>query len=148
MYIFGAGDNFFGQFAAMLRWLPVFPLVCPTAEFAPVWVDDVAEAFALVLEGDGAPGTFRAHDLCGPRTYTFRELIEFTSGAMGKRRLVIGVPNWAARPGPSFAATSQSPLYAGQLSLTSGCQHMRVQRAAVPRDRAKRTQDGDDTVAL
>lgn len=95
--IFGAGDNFFGQFAAMLRWLPVFPLVCPTAEFAPVWVDDVAEAFARVLEGESAPGTFRAHDLCGPRTYTFRELIEFTSAAMGKRRLVIGVPNWAAR---------------------------------------------------
>ena len=39
--IFGAGDNFFRQFAAMLRWLPVFPLVCPTARFAPVWVDDV-----------------------------------------------------------------------------------------------------------
>ena len=50
-----------------------------------------------MLEGEGAPGTFRAHDLCGPRTYTFRDLIEFTSAAMGKHRLVIGVPNWAAR---------------------------------------------------
>jgi uncharacterized protein YbjT (DUF2867 family) len=125
--IFGAGDNFFGQFAAMLRWLPVFPLVCPTARFAPVWVDDVAEAFALVLEGDAAPGTFRAHNLCGPRTYTFRELIEFTSGAMGKRRLVIGVPNWAARlqglalqqlPNPLFTLDNYRSL---QVASTCEC---------------------------
>ena len=95
--IFGAGDNFFGQFAGMLRWLPVFPLVCPGAKFAPVWVDDVAQAFVSVLAGDTAPGVRRSHDLCGPKTYTFRELIEFTASVIGKRRLIIGVPDWAAR---------------------------------------------------
>ena len=95
--IFGAGDNFFGQFAGMLRWLPVFPLVCPDAKFAPVWVDDVARAFVSVLAGDTAPGVRRSHDLCGPKTYTFRELIEFTASVIGKRRLIIGVPDWAAR---------------------------------------------------
>ena len=95
--IFGAGDNFFGQFAGMLRWLPVFPLVCPGAKFAPVWVDDVAQAFVSVLAGDTAPGVRRSHDLCGPNTYTFRELIEFTASVIGKRRLIIGVPDWAAR---------------------------------------------------
>ena len=95
--IFGAGDNFFRQFAGMLRWLPVFPLVCPGAKFAPVWVDDVAQAFVSVLAGDTAPGVRRSHDLCGPKTYTFRELIEFTASVIGKRRLIIGVPDWAAR---------------------------------------------------
>ena len=95
--IFGVGDNFFGQFAGMLRWLPVFPLVCPGAKFAPVWVDDVAQAFVSVLAGDTAPGVRRSHDLCGPKTYTFRELIEFTASVIGKRRLIIGVPDWAAR---------------------------------------------------
>ncbi|HCX86755.1 MAG TPA: complex I NDUFA9 subunit family protein [Gammaproteobacteria bacterium] len=95
--IFGAGDNFFGQFAGMLRWLPVFPLVCQSAKFAPVWVDDVTQAFASVLAGDAAPAMRRSHDLCGPRTYTFRELIEFTATALGKRRLIVGVPDWAAR---------------------------------------------------
>ena len=95
--IFGAGDNFFGQFAGMLRWLPVFPLVCQGSKFAPVWVDDVTQAFASVLAGGPTPGTRRSHDLCGPKTYTFRELIEFTASTLGKRRLIIGVPDWAAR---------------------------------------------------
>jgi len=95
--IFGAGDNFFGQFAGMLRWLPVFPLVCQSAKFAPVWVDDVTQAFASVLAGGPTLGTRRSHDLCGPKTYTFRELIEFTASAIGKHRLIIGVPDWAAR---------------------------------------------------
>ena len=78
--IFGAGDN-----------------LCPGAKFAPVWVDDVAQAFVSVLAGDTAPGVRRSHDLCGPKTYTFRELIEFTASVIGKRRLIIGVPDWAAR---------------------------------------------------
>jgi len=95
--IFGAGDNFFGQFAGMLRWLPVFPLVCQSAKFAPVWVDDVTQAFASVLAGGVARGARRSHDLCGPKIYTFRELIEFTASTLGKRRLIIGVPDWAAR---------------------------------------------------
>ncbi len=125
--IFGAGDNFFGQFAGMLRWLPVFPLVCPGAKFRPVWVVDVAQAFASVLAGDAIPGVHRSHDLCGPKTYTFRELIEFTASAIGKRRLIIGVPDWAARlqglvlqqlPDPLFTLDN---YYSLQVPSTCDC---------------------------
>ena len=125
--IFGAGDNFFGQFAGMLRWLPVFPLVCPDAKFAPVWVDDVAQAFVNALAGDTTAGVRRPHDLCGPKTYTFRELIEFTASAIGKRRLIIGVPDWAARlqglvlqqlPDPLFTLDN---YYSLQVSSTCDC---------------------------
>lgn len=125
--IFGAGDNFFGQFAGMLRWLPVFPLVCPGAKFAPVWVDDVAQAFAGVLAEDTTPGDRRFHDLCGPKTYTFRELIEFTASAIGKHRLIFGVPDWAARlqglvlqqlPDPLFTLDN---YYSLQVPSTCDC---------------------------
>ena len=125
--IFGTGDNFFGQFAGMLRWLPVFPLVCPGAKFAPVWVEDVAQAFAGVLAGDTTPGDHRFHDLCGPKTYTFRELIEFTASAIGKHRLIIGVPDWAARlqglvlqqlPDPLFTLDN---YYSLQVPSTCDC---------------------------
>ena len=125
--IFGAGDNFFGQFAGMLRRLPVFPLVCQGAKFAPVWVDDVTQAFASVLAGGPAPGTRRSHNLCGPKTYTFRQLIEFTASTLGKRRLIIGVPDWAARlqglvvqqfPDPLFTLDN---YYSLQVASTCDC---------------------------
>ena len=48
--IFGPGDNFFGVFDRLLDWMPVFPVVCPQTRFAPVFVDDVVEAFYQVLE--------------------------------------------------------------------------------------------------
>ena len=109
--IFGEGDNFFGQFAKMLRWMPVFPLVCPNARFAPVWVDNVAGAFSAVINQPAQPGLREAYNLCGPRAYSFRELIRFTAGALGLPRLIVGLPNWMAQlqgrvlqhlPGPLF----------------------------------------------
>jgi NADH dehydrogenase len=87
----------------------------------------VTQAFASVLAGDTAPGVRRFHDLCGPKTYTFRELIEFTVSVIGKRRLIIGVPDWAARlqglvlqqlPDPLFTLDN---YYSLQVSSTCNC---------------------------
>jgi uncharacterized protein YbjT (DUF2867 family) len=88
--IFGPGDAFFNRFADLLRLAPVFPLACPDARFAPVYVGDVAEAFARALDNPATVG--RRYDLCGPRAYTFRELIDYTARVTGRRRLVVGLP--------------------------------------------------------
>ncbi len=48
--IFGKEDNFFNQFARLLKFSPVFPVVCPNATFQPVSVTDVAKAFVWGLE--------------------------------------------------------------------------------------------------
>jgi len=117
--IFGEGDNFFGQFAKMLRWMPVFPLVCPNARFAPVWIDNVAGAFSAVINQPAQPGLREAYNLCGPRSYSFRELIRFTAGALGLPRLIVGLPNWMAKlqgrvlqhlPGPLFTLDNYDSL--------------------------------------
>jgi len=43
--VFGRGDSFFNRFATLLVMAPgLFPLACPDARFAPVWVGDLTEA--------------------------------------------------------------------------------------------------------
>lgn len=88
--IFGPKDSFINRFAGLLRFAPFFfPLACPDARFAPVYVGDVARAFALTLEDPRSFG--RRYDLCGPRVYTLKEIVELTARAFGLRRKVIGL---------------------------------------------------------
>jgi NADH dehydrogenase len=94
--IFGSGDNFFGVFDRLLDWMPVFPVVCPQTRFAPVCVDDVVEAFYQVLER-GADFNGQRLNLCGPQIYTFKELVQFVARVTGRRRLVLGLPDWLSR---------------------------------------------------
>lgn len=94
--IFGPEDSFLNRFAGLLRAVPgVFPLACPEARFQPVYVGDVAEAFATALT---APDTYgQRYDLCGPRVYTLRELVRYAARQIGVSRLVVGLPDWASR---------------------------------------------------
>lgn len=89
--IFGPGDSFFNRFACLLRVAPgVLPLACPDARFAPVYVGDVVTAMTRAIDDRR---TFGEHyDLCGPRQYTLRELVEYTAGLIGRRRAIIGLP--------------------------------------------------------
>lgn len=88
--VFGPGDSFFNRFAALLRIAPgVFPLACPDARFAPVYVGDVVEAYARALNIARTHG--KRYELCGPRVYTLKELVEYTARALKLRRKVIGL---------------------------------------------------------
>lgn len=89
--IFGPDDHFFNRFARLLRLpVPVFPLACPDARFAPVFVGDVARAMLVALEDPRTIG--QRYDLCGPRVYTLKELMELTARVLGLRRRVLGLP--------------------------------------------------------
>ena len=89
--IFGHGDGLFFRFAKLLRVAPVLPLARADARFAPVHVGDVAEAFARALVHPHTIG--HTYELYGPRTITLRELVQWTARLIGKRRLVIGLPD-------------------------------------------------------
>jgi NADH dehydrogenase len=93
--IFGPDDSFFNRFAALLKIPGPFPLACPKARFAPVYVGDVAEAFARSLDD---PGTFdQRYDLCGPRVFTLRELVDYTVEAMGERKPILELNDTLSR---------------------------------------------------
>jgi NADH dehydrogenase len=88
--IFGAGDSFLTMFAGLLKIAPFVPLASAEALFQPVWVGNVADAIVEALLRGEAAG--QAYDLCGPKVYTLRELIEYVGEVTGRRRPVLGLP--------------------------------------------------------
>jgi NADH dehydrogenase len=93
--VFGPGDHFLTVFAGLQRRLPVLPLACAQARFQPIYVDDVAAAFALALR---EPRTRGADiELGGPQVYTLAELVHMAGHYAGHERHVLALPDWAAR---------------------------------------------------
>ena len=91
--IFGPGDSFINRFAGLVKMMPfVFPLTCPQARFAPVYVGDVAAAFVGALEDKSSFN--KRHDLCGPHDYTLKQLVQYTAQQAAVKRWVIGLPDW------------------------------------------------------
>jgi len=85
--IFGPGDSFLSLFAGLLRFAPAIPLAGAAARFQPIYVADVARAFADALD---KPETYgQAYNLCGPRVYTLEELVQLTAKTLGMCRLVL-----------------------------------------------------------
>lgn len=88
--LFGPGDGFFNLMGAMLRIMPVFPLIGGSTRFQPAYVGDVAEAFALAAEGKVKTG--RIYELGGPQVETHRELIARIQREAGRNRPLLPVP--------------------------------------------------------
>ena len=92
--IFGAGDSFLSLFARIQRVLPVVFLGSPHARFQPVWVEDVARAYAEAAGDRLAFG--QSYVLCGPKVYTLRELVELAGRASGHPRPIVGLGKGAS----------------------------------------------------
>ncbi len=92
--IFGTEDQFFNRFAGMTRMGPFLPLVGAETKFQPVYVDDVAKAAVQGVLGRAEAGVY---ELGGPEVKTFRALMQQMLGVIHRRRVIIGMPFWAAR---------------------------------------------------
>jgi len=87
--IFGRDDSFINLFASLVKLLPVVLLAKPEARFQPVFVEDVAQAFVASLENIDTYG--QRYDLCGPQTYSLRELVQYVADALRLKRRIIGL---------------------------------------------------------
>lgn len=86
--IFGPGDSSINLFAKLGR-LPVLPLASPEAKFQPIFVENVVQAFTLSLD---EPDTFgQSYDLCGPKCYSLRQLVEYAAHTTGHDPAIIGL---------------------------------------------------------
>jgi NADH dehydrogenase len=94
--VFGPEDDFFNKFAGIASMSPALPLIGGgRTRFQPVFVEDVAAAFAAILEDPATAGG--TYELGGPQIYTFRELLELLLEHMGRRRLLVPLPFVAAQ---------------------------------------------------
>ncbi|MDB2437359.1 complex I NDUFA9 subunit family protein [Hellea sp.] len=92
--IFGAEDQFFNRFASMTQFAPALPLLGGgDTKFQPVYVGDVAQAIAKVAT-QGTSG--KTYELGGPRTYSFKELMQFMLKTIDRKRFLAPVPWFAA----------------------------------------------------
>lgn len=96
--IFGRDDHFTNMLAAMIRNLPIVPLVHGQTQLQPVYVSDVADAIITALESKMVGQTL---ELGGPQIYTMRDLMDWIANAIGRRRKFVNLPAGliAALPG-------------------------------------------------
>jgi len=107
--VFGPEDDFFNRFAAMARLSPALPLIGGgRTRFQPVYVGDVARAVTRVLTDPACSG--RVYELGGPKTYTFRELMELLLDTIGRKRALVNVPFGLARLKATFLELLPQPL--------------------------------------
>jgi len=89
--IFGRGDSFINLFARLIKILPVVMLAKPGAKFQPIWVEDVASCFVASIDNIATYG--QTYELAGPKTYTFRQLVQKVMDTLGIQRPIIGLNN-------------------------------------------------------
>jgi NADH dehydrogenase len=93
--IFGRDDQFLNLFAGLTRTLPVIVLGSPNARFQPVFVEDVAAAFAESVARLTSFG--QSYDLVGPKAYTLRELVRYVGDITGHPRPIVGLGDTLSR---------------------------------------------------
>ncbi len=107
--IFGPEDDFFNRFAGLARISPMLPLIGGgETKFAPVFVGDVAEAIARLVDRGDANGT--TYELGGPETFSFRRLMQFVLDTIGRKRILLPVPWGVAKLMGSVLGLLPKPL--------------------------------------
>ena len=106
--IYGAGDAFFNKFKAMSQSMPVLPVISGETRFQPVWVQDVARAFVKSIANRHVAGA--TFELAGPKSYSFRELLELLIQQLGIKRTLVPVPGVAAFLMAVFTEVLPTPL--------------------------------------
>jgi NADH dehydrogenase len=90
--IFGREDKFINRFAAMMRMMPLVPVLRGDAKFQPVYVGDVA---AAVLAAVGGAGAGAVVELGGPQVMTMAEVQRWIASRTGRLPLFVDVPDFA-----------------------------------------------------
>ena len=106
--VFGPEDNFFNQFAKMARLSPALPLIGGGGtKFQPVFVGDVAEAVAKLIDRGVADG--KTYELGGPEVMSFKQILKYILDTTQRRRLLLPIPFGIAKLMGAIAGLMPKP---------------------------------------
>ena len=89
--VFGPEDNLFNKFATMARFSPILPLIGGgETKFQPVFVGDVAEALATLVDRGLSDG--KTYELGGPEVMSFKRILQFVLETTQRKRLLLPIP--------------------------------------------------------
>lgn len=89
--VFGPGDGFFNRFGQMAMVAPALPVIGGgTNLMQPVFVGDVADAVVEALQNPETDD--QLYELGGPKRYSFKELMQMTCAAVGRKRALVSIP--------------------------------------------------------
>jgi len=91
--MFGAGDEFLNTIAAMVKSLPVVPVVgSGRNRLQPIAAEDVARCIATAVDREELRG--KTIELGGPQQLSYNDILTIVARTIGKRRLRLHLPVW------------------------------------------------------
>jgi NADH dehydrogenase len=100
-----------------------------------VFVDDVVDAIVRCLQQPGASSR-QTYQLGGPQIYTLREIVGMVAKITGRGRVIVGLPNFAARiqallmdfvPGRPFSSDNYRSLKVDSVCSEDGFAKLKIQ---------------------
>lgn len=118
-FVFGRG----GALPTFVRQVKLSPVVTVigtgTQRIQPIWLDDVAEFYAAIVDDPRAAG--RIWEIGGPDVVTWDELYLTIAKVLGKRRRIVHVPFSVARAGARLTQWAPgAPLTVDQIAMIEG----------------------------
>ncbi len=107
--VIGPEDDFFNRFATMAMLAPALPLIGGgLTRYQPVTVFNLADCVVAALsQGPSKGGTY---DVGGGQIYSFKELMNLLLAEIGRNRLLVPIPFFAARIIGAVAQFMPKPL--------------------------------------
>lgn len=90
--VFGREDAFINRFAALIRMLPVCPIIGGDTKFQPVFAGDVGHAACAAALNPGDHGG-ALYELGGPAVMSMRQINQWIADQTGRTPLFVDVPN-------------------------------------------------------
>ena len=118
--IFGPGDEFTTAVAALVRTMPITPVIgSGNNRLQPIHVDDVARCVVSSVRGNIRGN--RVLEIGGPQRLSYNEVVSAVARAMGRKRLRLNIPLWKIRPAVAVMdiITPRAPINRAMLQLVT-----------------------------